>query len=165
VYSIGKALLARNSRCYKRNQLESKDSVARRGTAHYITLNGPAIHDRRCPGVCGPAAPDVTTREILLTLYAHSLTLALAGFFVFSFMLHAGGGVSRYNAAQLAHGQPAITFMQYLGTAAFWFESLQNWQSESLALGVMVVLSIVLRQQGSPASKPVPAPHGETGRA
>jgi hypothetical protein len=99
----------------------------------------------------------------LLTLYAHSLTLALGGLFGLSFLLHAVGGVRHYNAEQSAHGEAPITLLQYLGSAALWFESLQNWQSEFLALGVMLVLSIVLRQQGSPASKPVAAPHHETG--
>jgi hypothetical protein len=102
---------------------------------------------------------------LLLTLYAHSLTLALGGLFGLAFLLHAVGGVRHYNAEQLAHGETPITLLQYLGSAALWFESLQNWQSEFLALGAMVVLSIVLRQQGSPASKPVAAPHHETGHA
>ena len=90
----------------------------------------------------------------------HGLSLTLFGL---SFLLHAVGGVRHYNAEQLTHGEAPITLPQYLGTSAFWFESLQNWQSEFLALGVMLVLSIVLRQQGSPASKPVAAPHYETG--
>jgi hypothetical protein len=102
---------------------------------------------------------------LLLALYAHSLTLALGALFALSFTLHAVGGVRHYNAEQLAHGETPITLLQYLGTSAVWFESLQNWQSEFLALGVMLVLSIVLRQQGSPASKPVAAPHHETGHA
>ena len=102
---------------------------------------------------------------LLLTLYAQSLTLALGALFVLSFGLHAAGGVRHYNAEQLAHGESPVTLLQYLGTPAFWFESLQNWQSEFLALGVMLVLSIVLRQQGSPASKPVAASHHETGHA
>jgi hypothetical protein len=102
---------------------------------------------------------------LLLALYAHSLTLALGALFALSFTLHAVGGVRHYNAEQLAHGETPITLLQYLSTSAVWFESLQNWQSEFLALGVMLVLSIVLRQQGSPASKPVAAPHHETGHA
>jgi hypothetical protein len=111
-----------------------------------------------------PQAPwPVRRGGLILILYAHSLTLALGGLFAFSFALHAVGGVRHYNAEQVAHGQSPITLIQYLGTAALWFESLQNWQSEFLALGVMVVLSIVLRQQGSPVSKPVAAPHHETG--
>jgi len=113
-----------------------------------------------------PQAPwPVRRGGLLLTLYAHSLTLTLGALFALSFTLHAVGGVRHYNAEQLAHGEPPITLLQYLGTSALWFESLQNWQSEFLALGVMVVLSIVLRQQGSPVSKPVSAPHHETGHA
>jgi hypothetical protein len=111
-----------------------------------------------------PHAPwPVRRGGLLLALYAHSLTLALGGLFGLSFLLHAVGGVRHYNAEQLAHGETPITLLQYLGTSALWFESLQNWQSEFLALGVMLVLSIILRQQGSPASKPVAAPHHETG--
>ena len=113
-----------------------------------------------------PHAPwPVRRGGFLLTLYAHSLTLALGGLFGLSFLLHAVGGVRHYNAEQLTHGESPVTLLQYLGTSAFWFESLQNWQSEFLALGVMLVLSVVLRQQGSPASKPVAAPHDETGHA
>ncbi len=113
-----------------------------------------------------PQAPWPMRRGgLLLALYAHSLTLALGALFALSFTLHAVGGVRHYNAEQLAHGETPITLLQYLGTSAVWFESLQNWQSEFLALGVMLVLSIVLRQQGSPASKPVAAPHHETGHA
>jgi hypothetical protein len=113
-----------------------------------------------------PQAPwPVRRGGFLLALYAHSLTLTLGALFALSFILHAVGGVRHYNAEQLAHGEVPITLFQYLGTSAFWFESLQNWQSEFLALGVMLVLSIVLRQQGSPASKPVAAPHHETGHA
>jgi hypothetical protein len=113
-----------------------------------------------------PQAPwPVRWGGLLLALYAHSLTLTLGALFALSFTLHAVGGVRHYNAEQLAHGETPITLLQYLGTSAVWFESLQNWQSEFLALGVMVVLSIVLRQQGSPASKPVAAPHHETGHA
>jgi hypothetical protein len=51
----------------------------------------------------------------------------------------------------------------YLGSAQFWFESLQNWQNEFLSTAVIVVLSIFLRFKGSPGSKPVAAPHSETG--
>jgi hypothetical protein len=113
-----------------------------------------------------PQAPwPVRRGGLLLTLYAHSLTLALSALFALSFILHAAGGVRHYNAEQLAHGETPITLLQYLGTSAVWFESLQNWQSEFLALGVMLVLSIVLRQQGSPVSKPVAAPHRATGHA
>nr|MBA2570407.1 hypothetical protein [Chloroflexota bacterium] len=62
-------------------------------------------------------------------------------------------------------GGEAVTMFQYLGTSRFWFESFQNWQSEFLAVAAIVVLSIFLRQRGSPESKPVHAPHAQTGSA
>ena len=40
---------------------------------------------------------------------------------------------------------------------------MQNWQSEFLAVGALAVLGIFLRQRGSPESKPVAAPHSQTG--
>jgi len=54
--------------------------------------------------------------------------------------------------------------LDYATSSRFWFESLQNWQSEFLSVGVMVWLAVYLRQRGSPESKPVHAPHAETGR-
>jgi hypothetical protein len=56
-----------------------------------------------------------------------------------------------------------VSFLGYFGTSRFWFESFQNWQSEFLAIASMVVLTIFLRQKGSPESKPVDASHSETG--
>jgi hypothetical protein len=53
--------------------------------------------------------------------------------------------------------------LSYLATSQFWFESFQNWQSEFLSVGVLALLGIVLRQRGSPESKPVNARHAETG--
>ena len=99
----------------------------------------------------------------VLRLYEHSLTIALFLLFVLSFFLHAAGGAREYSAEQLEHGEQAVSTLEYLGTSRFWFESFQNWQSEFLSVGAVVVLSIFLRQKGSPESKPVHAPHGETG--
>jgi hypothetical protein len=96
-------------------------------------------------------------------LYERSLGLAFALVFVLSFSLHAASGAGRYNEAQRVHGEPPVTVGQYVGTSQFWFESLQNWQSEFLAILAMVVFSIFLRQKGSPESKDVDSPHGETG--
>jgi len=56
-----------------------------------------------------------------------------------------------------------VSLLQFLGSSEFWFQSFQNWQSEFLGLGSMIVLSIFLRQRGSPESKPVDAPHSQTG--
>jgi hypothetical protein len=80
-----------------------------------------------------------------------------------SFALHAVSGARAYNMEELAHGGHTVTMVQYLSTAQFWFESLQNWQSEFFSTGMMVVLSIVLRQRSSSESKPVDSPHCKTG--
>jgi hypothetical protein len=100
---------------------------------------------------------------VVLALYKNSLGLALALLFLLSFVLHAIGGAGEYNESQALHGGAPVSVIGYLGTSQFWFESLQNWQSEFLAIFTMVVLSIFLRQHGSPESKPVDAAHDETG--
>ncbi len=98
-----------------------------------------------------------------LGLYRHSLGLALFGLFLLSWVGHVWSGAAEYNADLAEHGQPTVSILQYMGSARFWFESLQNWQSEFLAVGSIVVLSIWLREFGSPESKPVAAPHSRTG--
>ena len=97
------------------------------------------------------------------TLFANSMSLTFLGLFLITFFLHAVGGVVQYNEEQSLHGESAISLLTYMCSSRFWFESLQNWQSEFLSLLCMVVLSIFLRQRGSPESKPVTAPHAETG--
>ncbi|HEX8561035.1 MAG TPA: DUF6766 family protein [Pyrinomonadaceae bacterium] len=102
---------------------------------------------------------------VALKLYENSLSLAFLLLFLASFFLHAAGGAGEYNQDQAEHNSPErVTTLQYMGTSRFWFESLQNWQSEFLSVGLMVVLTIWLRQKGSPESKPVDAPHGQTGK-
>jgi hypothetical protein len=100
----------------------------------------------------------------VLTFYEYSLSLAFLLLFLMSFTLHAVGGAKEYNESQREHGSSeVVSTLGYMETSRFWFESFQNWQSEFLAVGAMVVLSIFLRQRGSPESKPVHSPHGETG--
>jgi hypothetical protein len=102
---------------------------------------------------------------LVLKLYENSLSLAFLVLFLAAFFLHAAGGAREYNQDQAEHGSAErVTTLQYMATSRFWFESLQNWQSEFLAVGLMVVLSIWLRQKGSPESKPVDAPHSQTGK-
>lgn len=101
---------------------------------------------------------------LILKLYEYSLSLAFLLLFLMSFTLHAIGGAEEYNQSQREHGSSEVlSTFEYMGTSRFWFESFQNWQSEFLAVGAMVVLSIFLRQRGSPESKPVDSPHSETG--
>ncbi len=110
-----------------------------------------------------PAPWPVRRGGWLLRLYAHSLSTALLILFLIAFGIHAVGGVRDYNLSQAEHGRPAVTLLQFMASSQFWFQSFQNWQSEFLGLGSMIVLSIFLRQRGSPESKPVEAPHSQTG--
>jgi hypothetical protein len=97
-------------------------------------------------------------------LYELSLGLALTLLFLVSFGLHWWGSFRAANDDAISHGEPPLkTALEYGLDARFWFESFQNWQSEFLSTAVIVVLSIMLRQRGSPESKPVNAPHSETG--
>jgi hypothetical protein len=99
-----------------------------------------------------------------LAIYQRSLSLAFLTLFAASFALHAASGSRAYNAEQsMSGGTDHTTGWSYLTRSQFWFESLQNWQSEFLAVAAIVLLSIVLRQHGSPESKPVHATHAETG--
>ena len=101
---------------------------------------------------------------LLQALYRNSLSIALFGFFTLSFLLHLFTGTAEYNEEQaLTQGAAPISAWGFLGTPQFWFQSMQNWQSEFLAVACLVVLSIFLRQQGSPQSKPVTAQDSQTG--
>jgi len=111
-----------------------------------------------------PDAPGPVRRGgLALTLYEHSLSIALLALFLLSFVLHALGGHAEYNQQQLEHGQAAVSLWGFVTSSEFWFQSMQNWQSEFLAVGALAVLGIFLRQRGSPESKPVAAPHAQTG--
>jgi hypothetical protein len=98
-----------------------------------------------------------------LWLYSHSLSIAFFLLFAISFSLHAIGGWEAYRDELLEHGAASIGILDYVRSPRFWFESLENWQSEFLAIFMMVVLSIYLRERGSPQSKAVAAPPGKTG--
>ena len=112
-----------------------------------------------------PGAPwPVRRGGWVLRLYENSLGLAFVLLFLASFVGHALGGHSEYAADEVAHGQPYPSLADYFTSSRFWFESFQNWQSEFLAIAAMVWLAVYLRQRGSPESKPVHAPHDETGR-
>lgn len=93
----------------------------------------------------------------------NSLAVALFALFVFSFVMHLVGGTWAFNETQLAHGGQQVSILRFLTMSEFWYQSMQNWQSESLSVAALAVLGIYLRQQGSPESKPVGAPHRETG--
>jgi len=96
-------------------------------------------------------------------VYSNSLLLVMGAIFFGSWFAHSVTGRSEYNQEQIQHKQEPLSWVQYVGSADFWQTTLQNWQSEFLAVGSMAVLSIYLRQRGSPESKPVGSPHEATG--
>lgn len=100
----------------------------------------------------------------VLRVYENSLGLAFVALFLIAWVGHVLGGFAVFTADQTAHGRPHPALADYVTSSRFWFESFQNWQSEFLAVASMVWLAVYLRQRRSPQSKPVHAPHGETGR-
>jgi hypothetical protein len=94
--------------------------------------------------------------------YEHSLILLMGAIFLGTWFADSACGWSSYDSDQITHHQPKVSYFGYLGTADFWESSLQNWQSEFLAIGSMAIFSVYLRQRGSPESKPVGAPNEET---
>ena len=93
----------------------------------------------------------------------NSLLIVMGAIWVGSWLAQSVTGVTEYNAERLGHQQAAVSWGEYLTRPDFWEKTLQNWQSEFLAVGSMAVLAIYLRQRGSPESKPVGAPHETTG--
>jgi len=111
-----------------------------------------------------PGAPKILRAGALArAVYANSLGLALLLLFIGSFLLHWKYSAAEAASEARAHGEPVLSMGEYLWNAQLWFESFQNWQSEFLSTAVLVLFTIFLRQRESPESKPVAAPHGQTG--
>ena len=136
-----------------------------RGSSESKKLNEPEAVDQQPEDEReNPEAPwPVRQGGIALALYKHSLSIALFSLFVISFFMHAAGGAADFSEEQRAHGVPPVGMFGYLATSRFWFESFQNWQSEFLSVAVLVLFTIWLREHRSAQSKPVAAPHSETG--
>jgi hypothetical protein len=136
-----------------------------RGSSESKSLSEPSPQDadpRKKP-VPRKAPWPVRRGGWVLTLYEYSLSLAFVLLFLASVWAHAMSGCRLFNEEEMLEGRPGSTLLDYVTSSRFWFESLQNWQSEFLAVASIVVLSIWLRHRGSPESKPVAAPHEETG--
>jgi hypothetical protein len=97
------------------------------------------------------------------SLYENSLLIVMAAIWIGSWFAQSVTGVSEYNTERLDHHELPVSWLDYLGRPDFWEKTLQNWQSEFLAVGSMAILAVYLRQRGSPESKPVGAPHETTG--
>ena len=112
----------------------------------------------------GPNSPRLArTKGFLQQLYANSLLLVMGAIFLASWFAESVTAWTVFNADQVDHEQSAVGWLNYLTTPDFWEKTLQNWQSEFLAVGTMAIFTVYLRQRGSPESKPVGAPHDETG--
>src|SRR4051794_14512273 len=97
------------------------------------------------------------------TLYENSLVLVMGTFWLGTWLAQSVSGVVQYNSDRLDHHLDSVSWASYLGRPDFWNRTLQNWQSEFLAVGSMAILAVYLRQRGSPESKPVGSPHSATG--
>ena len=102
-------------------------------------------------------------RGIKTFVYSNSLLMVMAIIFIGSWFAQSVTGWTQFNAEQANHGERAVSWLSYIGSADFWESTLQNWQSEFLAVGSFVAITVFLRQRGSPESKPVGAPHDATG--
>ncbi|MCD9014123.1 DUF6766 family protein [Parachryseolinea silvisoli] len=137
--------------------------LRQRGSSESKSMEEEEEVDRE-PDPTRPDAPwPVRKGGIYLAIYKHSLSLAFVLLFLLSFVLHAYGSLKNFNEEQQLQGKSVVSLSEFMGETRFWFESFQNWQSEFVAVISIVVLSIFLRQHGSPESKPVDAPDSETG--
>jgi hypothetical protein len=137
--------------------------LRQKGSPESKSIDGDEEVDRE-PDRARPDAPlPVRLGGFVGRLYEHSLSIALLTLFVLSFALHVVTGAAEYSEERHAHGEPPVSPTEYLATPQLWFESFQNWQSEFMSIGALVVLGIFLRQKGSPQSKPVDAPDAQTG--
>ena len=140
VYVLATAFL------YQKGSAESKDPDER--------------HGHKTKRSAAPDAPwPVHRGGWVLRVYEHSLSIALFSLFLISLLWHARGGLRHYNEERANLGEPLVSMYEYLTSSRFWFEAFQNWQSEFLAIGVMVLLTIWLREVNSPESKEVATPH------
>lgn len=135
-------------------------SLRQKGSAESRPLSRAEEEERIEPG---PTPWPVRAGGIWRTLYGHSMAIAFGLLFAVSFGLHLDGSWRRENAERAFKAEPAVSLSDYATETEFWFESFQNWQSEFLAVASLVLLSIWLRQKDSPQSKPIQAPHSQTG--
>jgi hypothetical protein len=96
--------------------------------------------------------------DLRTAIYSNSLIIVMALVFFGSWFAQSVTGMTDYNQEQHDHGDPRLSWWSYVGSSQFWEATLQNWQSEFLAVGSFAIIAVYLRQRGSPESKPVGAP-------
>jgi hypothetical protein len=120
--------------------------------------------EQKVGGHADEESPDwAKPRGIRTAVYSNSLLIVMSIIFFGSWFAQSVTGWTKFNAEQTDHHEQTISWIGYLGSADFWESTLQNWQSEFLAVGSFVAITVFLRQRGSPESKPVGAPHEATG--
>jgi hypothetical protein len=136
--------------------------LRQRGSAESKAMNEEEDVDREPkPGKDAPWA--VNKGGLIQKIYENSLAICFSLLFIISWSFHLYGSWQDHNIQQVIQHKPKDTVMAYLAQPNFWFESFQNWQSEFMSVLSIVFFTIYLRQKGSPESKPVDAPHMETG--
>lgn len=123
-----------------------------KGAAHSLSPRSRALRKRHEEGKGRP------------WVYRHSLSLAFAALFALSFIAHLFFGVMDLNEKLKMSHQPPVTTIDYGLSPAFWFSNTQTWEAEFAALVIYILLSVFLRQQGSPESKPVDSSNSVTGK-
>ena len=120
--------------------------------------------DQRAGEYAAPNSPRwAKARDWRRRIYENSFLIVMGVVFFATWLAQSFATWTVFNDEQTAHDDPTVSWLTYIGSSDFWERSLQNWQSEFLAVGTMVVFTVYLRQRGSPESKPVGAPHQETG--
>jgi uncharacterized protein DUF6766 len=119
---------------------------------------------QRIGGYADEESPDwAKPRGIKTFVYSNSLLIVMSIIFFGAWFAQSVTGWTTYNAQQVDHHQATVTWLGYIGSADFWKATLENWQSEFLAVGSFVALTVFLRQRGSTQSKPVGSPHDASG--
>jgi hypothetical protein len=141
--------------------------LVQRGSNESKKLDEIGLESDRKQRVGGWAAPNspwpARAKGFLYHVYANSLLIVMGVIFLASWFGQSVTAWTVYNSEQSEHQEPAVSWGAYLLNPDFWERSLQNWQSEFLAVGTMAIFTVYLRQRGSPESKPVGAPHDATG--
>jgi hypothetical protein len=140
--------------------------LLQRGSNESTTLDDAGLESDEQQKVGEYAQPDspawAKAAGVRNFIYSNSLMFVMTAIFFLSWFGQSVNGWRAFNNSQDEHKSVHISYGEYLVNADFWDRSLQNWQSEFLAVGSMAAFTIYLRQRGSPESKPVGAPHDET---
>ena len=141
--------------------------LLQKGSPESKSLDKPGLETDEEQMVGRHARPDspkwARTGDWRTTVFSNSLGLVMGLIFVTSWLAQSVAGVAAFNEEQLSERQDPVSWGQYLREPDFWNRTLQNWQSELLAVASMAILAIFLRQRGSSQSKPVGSPHEATG--